>query len=141
MIGHHVVSKSPLAIVRSAKLTYIGLRVYSYGPAVTSADDGRIGIGLVFACRNRPTLRSARASPPTTTMTPTPVARAPGAMAKGQRRSSSTPMRIASAYHSGGGNRTPGLSDRAIIADRPIIPAAHLIGKVCEQRAEGSCSF
>ena len=47
---------------------------------------------------------------------PAIVVRRPAAIGKGQRRSSRTPMRTASAYQSGGGTRTPGLSVRAAIA-------------------------
>src|SRR5260221_12370798 len=109
-IGHHVEKNSPHAIVRSTRLTYIGFRVYRYGPDRTRAPAGRIGTMLVCERRKRPMLRNARAIQPRRRKTPAMVVSGPEAIGKGPRRSSRTPVRTPSPYHSGGGNLTPRLS-------------------------------
>jgi len=64
-----------------------------------------MGTMLVFERRNRPMLGNVIAIHPTTKKTPAVVVNGRAAIGKGQRRSKRTPMRTASAYHSGGGTR------------------------------------
>src|SRR5215471_4111906 len=90
-VGHQVLKTSPRPTVSPAIDTYIGLRVNRYGPEITSAVAGRLGIGVVPARRNLPTLATAKATDPTQRIAATSVATKPSPTGSGHSRFRRTP--------------------------------------------------
>src|SRR5213080_1386493 len=63
--GHGSLRRSVPPTYSVAMPTYIGLRVRRYGPQITNAEVGLVGLGVVPARRNRYAALAARSTPAT----------------------------------------------------------------------------
>src|SRR5437667_1724236 len=73
--GHGSLRRSVPPTYSVAMPTYIGLRERRYGPQITNAEVGFVGLGVVPAGRNRYAALTARSTPATRSPQPTRPAR------------------------------------------------------------------
>src|SRR5438552_19167184 len=90
----------------------MGLRVKRYGPQITNAEVGLVGLGVVPARRNRYAALAARSTPATRSPQPRTLPSVVGVGHKRIGRSRWAPYPTANppAERSGGGNPTPEVS-------------------------------
>src|SRR2546428_6941894 len=107
--------------------TYIGLRVKRYGPQITNAEVGLVGLGVVPARRNRYAALTARSTPATRSPQPSRLssARGSGHTRIGRSRWAPYPAASPPAQMSGGGKTTSEVSlDASLMAGGPLVGAA-----------------
>src|SRR2546425_3359207 len=81
--GHGSLRRSVPPRYSVAMPTYMGLRVRRYGPQITNAEVGLVGLGVVPARRNRYAALTGRSTPATRSPQPTRLATAVGSGHKG----------------------------------------------------------
>src|SRR5436189_5894863 len=91
----------------------MGLRVKRYGPQITNAEVGLVGLGVVPARRNRYAAPAARSTPATRSPQPRTLSSVVGVVHKRIGRGGWAPHPTPNppAEGSGGGDRTPEESD------------------------------
>src|SRR2546426_500361 len=98
----------------------MGLRVKRYGPQITNAEVGLVGLGVVPARRNRYAALAARSTPATRSPQPRTLSSVVGVGHKRIGRSRGARSTVSRPYHSADA-RASGIKARG--ADSPAMPA------------------